>query len=138
MSIFDFEVSTEETPKKDTGTPWDIKLLVAMYKSGDLSPKQAAPTLTALHLQGHTGMTESVITKLRQLLTRVEEPNPSALESQVQLLYRILTTAGEECRDVDKQLTAKINQLMGDKSKISMSALKTTEFLIRLGYCTNL
>ena len=137
MSIFDFKMEEKEETKKSTGTPWDIKVMLELYLSSNLTPRAIPTTLTGLHLQGHTGITESVLNKLRQLFLRLAEPNKPKVRENLQNLVAIMDTVIEEARTVDKDLAAKINHLLGNGFKISQSSLKTLEFLMRVGYCVN-
>lgn len=136
MSIFDIEVPEQDAPK-DTSKPWDVKVMLALYLSSNLTPKAVPATLTALHLEGHKGVTDSVLNKMRQLFTRLGQPAPADIHHKLQELMEIIDTAIAEGRQVDKDLTPKINMLLGPNYKISQSALSTLEFVTRLGYCVN-
>ena len=136
MSIFDIEVPEQSAPK-NTPKPWNIRVMLQLYLSSNLTPKAVPATLTALHLQGHTGITEAVLNKMRQLFTRLGQPAPADIHHKLQDLMKIIGTAIEEGRDIDKDLALKVNMLLGPNYKISHSALKTLEFVTRLGYCVN-
>ena len=119
MSILNFEVPAEaQTP---TNKPINIHKLFNLWYDGDLVNLKSKETLKSLHEAQHTHLTIGNLERSRQLFMRLMKPNISP--SIITKFWGIMVTVVEEGLEINDENTKKINYLLGDKYKVSKSAL---------------
>ena len=119
MSILNFEVPAEaQTP---TNKPINIHTLFLLWYDGDLANLKSKETLKSLHEAQYTHLTIGNLERSRQLFMRLMQYKISF--KVLDKFWGIIEQVIEEGLEINDENTKKINYLLGDKYKVSKSAL---------------
>ena len=119
MSILNFEVPAEaQTP---TNKPISLTLLCRLWMADQLTNKTIKTTLECLRESGHTHLRIGNLERSRQLFMRLMQYKISW--EVLDKFWGIIEQVIEEGLEINDENTKKINYLLGEKYKVSKSAI---------------